>query len=576
MTEEAAARTVGVERHAAEVAAAARWGCRSGEPAARRRTCSRRRAARGCCGPRGRWCRTASRSRGGTTAQVVVEVLRPPSAPVEVAQEEPLAREVLDQRLGLRVRQHPRAPAARASPGSGSRPVAARSSSSSSGMLLHRKNESRDASARSLMRRRVARRRPPAAPRCGEEGRRHQDPRQRVLEAQLEVACFTALPIEGHQRVDLRGRGRTAGRRAGPGSTRCAARRPAPRRPSRPAHEDASRLGVSPMPVGLNGPGWSASAPRRRWQIPRRCGGRRRCRPHRRPAGGRRAPSLWCGAPPHPLPELPGFVTFSCSPSSVMSMEEPPRRPRDPRRGSTARTPRPAETCAKPACRRACRAAGLRRACRAPVARRRVGGLRRRHRAVADRPAADLQRRRHVALHQRGRNRQGLGDVVEAFARVVARQQRARVDVAPADRGSHWRTRCGSAAETRACEGRPGGFARSSRASRAVVNASIVVASGRGMPLGGIMPVRSLRTTFSHTSTSEPTCVRPSASSDRPPVFARGLWQVTQYFERKPGRASGAAEGYRPHARAPARAWSAFARPQRGRCHDHEAERRSG
>ena len=64
-----------------------------------------------------------------------------------------------------------------------------------------------------------------------------------------------------------------------------------------------------------------------------------------------------------------------------------------------------------------------------PLARRRIRDLRRRRRAVADRAPADLQRRRHVALDQRGRDRQRLGDVVEAFARVVARQQRAHVHV---------------------------------------------------------------------------------------------------------------------------------------------------
>ena len=64
-----------------------------------------------------------------------------------------------------------------------------------------------------------------------------------------------------------------------------------------------------------------------------------------------------------------------------------------------------------------------------PLARGRIRDLRRRRRAVADRAPADLQGRRHVALHQRRRHRQRLGDVVEAFARVVAGQQRAHVHV---------------------------------------------------------------------------------------------------------------------------------------------------
>ena len=47
---------------------------------------------------------------------------------------------------------------------------------------------------------------------------------------------------------------------------------------------------------------------------------------------------------------------------------------------------------------------------------------------------------------------------------------------------------------------------------------------------GGIAPVRSLRTTFSHASACSPTCDRSIASSARPAVFTRWLWQVTQYL----------------------------------------------
>ena len=48
---------------------------------------------------------------------------------------------------------------------------------------------------------------------------------------------------------------------------------------------------------------------------------------------------------------------------------------------------------------------------------------------VAHREPADLPRRRQVALGQHGRHRQHVGDVVEAEARVVGRQQRPGVDV---------------------------------------------------------------------------------------------------------------------------------------------------
>ena len=49
--------------------------------------------------------------------------------------------------------------------------------------------------------------------------------------------------------------------------------------------------------------------------------------------------------------------------------------------------------------------------------------------------------------------------------------------------------------------------ARSSCASSAAVKASRAAGAGFGAPSGGIMPVRSLRTTFSHASAWPSTCV---------------------------------------------------------------------
>ena len=49
--------------------------------------------------------------------------------------------------------------------------------------------------------------------------------------------------------------------------------------------------------------------------------------------------------------------------------------------------------------------------------------------ALADREPADLRRRRDVALEQRRRHAEDVGDVVEAAARVVCRKQRRGVDV---------------------------------------------------------------------------------------------------------------------------------------------------
>ena len=70
--------------------------------------------------------------------------------------------------------------------------------------------------------------------------------------------------------------------------------------------------------------------------------------------------------------------------------------------------------------------------------------------------------------------------------------------------------------------------ARSIVASTVAASPSSVARSGRGALAGGIMPVRTLRTTFSHTCGSCPACATVSPSSARPPVFSRVLWQVTQ------------------------------------------------
>src|SRR4029079_7547652 len=54
------------------------------------------------------------------------------------------------------------------------------------------------------------------------------------------------------------------------------------------------------------------------------------------------------------------------------------------------------------------------------------------------------------------------------------------------------------------------------------------------MPAGGIAPVRSLRTTFSHSTGSFATVVRSASFRTTPPavadVFTRALWQLAQYL----------------------------------------------
>ena len=69
--------------------------------------------------------------------------------------------------------------------------------------------------------------------------------------------------------------------------------------------------------------------------------------------------------------------------------------------------------------------------------------------------AADLRGRRDVALDQRGRHAQHVGDVVEAGGRIVRRQQRADVDVECeqiANRRSRTRRDSGGAAPARRIE----------------------------------------------------------------------------------------------------------------------------
>ncbi len=56
----------------------------------------------------------------------------------------------------------------------------------------------------------------------------------------------------------------------------------------------------------------------------------------------------------------------------------------------------------------------------------------------------------------------------------------------------------------------------------------MVAASGRFAPAGGIMPARSLRMIFSTTSGCSCARIALNPASERPPAFARSLWQVAQ------------------------------------------------
>jgi hypothetical protein len=81
----------------------------------------------------------------------------------------------------------------------------------------------------------------------------------------------------------------------------------------------------------------------------------------------------------------------------------------------------------------------------------------------------------------------------------------------------------------------PGGirFAEPLRSSSVSMKETIdssTGAAGRGMPAGGIIPARSLRTTFSQVSAWSCILATSSLSSNSPAVCKRWLWQVTQYW----------------------------------------------
>ena len=174
------------------------------------------------------------------------------------------------------------------------------------------------------------------------------------------------------------------------------------------------------------------------------------------------------------------------------------------------------------------------RSCASPPGAR-IGDLRRRQRPIADGAPADLHRRGDVALNERRRHAQRVGDVVEPVARLVGRQQRPRRRRrAPADRGWRSRIRCGSADAGPARPAPPGAAPpcrdalrdrrRTHRARRA---------RDAALPLGGIMPARILRTTFSHVVGVAGRRGRGSGRrAPGRPSSARPLWQVMQYCVR--------------------------------------------
>jgi hypothetical protein len=106
-------------------------------------------------------------------------------------------------------------------------------------------------------------------------------------------------------------------------------------------------------------------------------------------------------------------------------------------------------------------------------------------------------------------------------------------EVASISSDSRSRIALAYSARFRRCKGERPGFGLASAAlsmdvSRNDTSASIFDCAGLGMPCGGIIPPRSLRSAFSQTSASSGTRLSSRFSSVRPAVFTRSLWQVTQ------------------------------------------------
>ena len=84
---------------------------------------------------------------------------------------------------------------------------------------------------------------------------------------------------------------------------------------------------------------------------------------------------------------------------------------------------------------------------------------------------------------------------------------------------------------------------RSSRVSSVEANSSMAAREGLAVLAGGIIPVRSLRTTFSHVSALGPTSAGSRDLRSSCPAFRVALWQVEQDWFRKARVESGGALG---------------------------------
>ena len=209
LAEQPAARAVRPKRHAPEVAALdVRDAVVPREPLVDERVVGAQQVERAAVLAHDARRRRARSRAASACAQRVVEVRETAlhrHRRLEVAQIQPLAGEVRDERVGARVRQHPPHLRARAPPGRAARRAPPASSSSSSGMLLHRKNESRDASSRSLMRYGVS-----GATSAGSRSTRNRNsgltsrPLQRRARCRRRSRLLAPSRVEREQRLQVR------------------------------------------------------------------------------------------------------------------------------------------------------------------------------------------------------------------------------------------------------------------------------------------------------------------------------------------------------------------------------------
>ena len=154
------------------------------------------------------------------------------------------------------------------------------------------------------------------------------------------------------------------------------------------------------------------------------------------------------------------------------------------------------------------------------VARNAISDRGRRGARIAHGHPADLGGRGDVAFQQRGRDGQRIRDVVETFARIVGGKQRGWVDFQmPADRESSWRIRCDSGDAARWFLDLVWPRRRYPAPSPTwLQNHPEWHGPAAACRLGGIIPARTFRTTFSQVSALLPGCAKSSLSIARPPV----------------------------------------------------------